>query len=369
MISLVVKDMTLRMATALVLSISLHLVSSIAVADRFEYNDIFTKADSAQMVLVVRGNGPDLVVIERVLKGSLVPRAKRGNGYRGLRKGVRYLLFLGARGARFEYSSPTILSGERGARWVRVVDDWIHTTEESARNDILTRSTLAELAHPPVHESEWAMALDVYNTNMHQSGPRIEKDLGARLNTLIGSKKMCVAAPSFDWFAHTKRASVVRIRAGSNKQARILENIAGRRIAMQTLNTSRYHLSAGVEYLMVVDEQGSSLDQPLRIASDDDERFVAFVRKWRKQGMKRSVLRAFAHDAILRSTSVCQNEIQRLAYDAVRELIRGPLTSKDCGRLTHNLHWAPALEGSVQGTCKAVQRRSRLRRIRRRRAR
>ena len=358
-----------RRMVSFVLSIAIALGTLIALSpeaqacDSAVYHDMFSMADSAKRVLVVRVD-PTGLVVEEALRG---PASKQpvppvtSNCDPHFVSGARYLLFIGANNSYYPDSSAIRLLGDRGQRWVGTMRQWLAETTDKARSALLKQVLSAELASPPVLASDWRMLLDISRLPMPH--PSIARSLEIELAKRLAQQKACAPPEHLGWFAEAGKShrQIVRVRAQGGQTIEVLEVLRGERPTgqwtMPGIHLGAWKLASGVEYLLLLDGKSSVRQEPIMIEDASSEKLLAFVRSWLNKKRPLSMLRSLARDRAEQIHQVCAYQADRLVLDAVLEVISNKPTMKDCRALDYGnaLIAAPELSRQTAQICKRVR--------------
>ena len=340
------------------------LIPEAQACDSAVYHDMFSMADSAERVLVVRVE-PTGVVVEEALRGAAfkqpVPPVT-SNCDPHFVSGARYLLFIGVNNSYYPDTSAIRLLGDRGQRWVGTMRQWLAETSDKARSALLKQVLSAEFASPPVHGSDWRMLVDISRLPMPH--PSIARSQEIELAKRLAQQKACAPPKHLGWFAEAGKShrQIVRVRRQEGQTIEVLEVLRGERPTGQwtvpSIDLGGWKLASGVEYLLLLDGKSSARQEPIMIDDAASQELLALVRSWLKKKRPLSMLRSLMRDRADQIHQACAYQAERLVLDAVLEVIDNKPTMRDCRALAYGqrLLANPELRMHTEQVCKAVRR-------------
>lgn len=288
--------------------------------DSAVYNDVFSMADSADRVLLVRGASAGKAQVVRSLKGSasgtLPPIVSNCDPF--LRTGSEYLLFI-QKGGYYTDSSALLLLGERGKRWTRSLEQWIAAKTEATRNAVLHGLLRAELSELPVHGSGWTMLRNLTRSTAAQSAfSTAEMD---RAKAVLKTQKACARPHDIRFLDTAKRAKIIAlVRANTGYRATISTLLFSLGKASQMPIVSKTRMSPGVQYLVLLGAKGKLLSAPLLAEDSANLVLAGLLGKWAQKGYRPHELRKIASASSLSIHSLCADSVEQMSLYAKKRL-------------------------------------------------
>ncbi|MCP4447446.1 MAG: hypothetical protein GY811_19205 [Myxococcales bacterium] len=314
------------------------------------YNNFFVMADSAERVLVVHATGWNKGQIVRALKGTAsapLPPIE-SNCDPSFIPGLDYLVFVRPGGGYYTDSSALSLLGDQGRAWIKTAADWIATSDEQARSQILRRALNFEFAMPPVY-GQWTMLHEIAKLPMPH--PTIDRKREIRLAKEL-ARRQAFPRPvehSLTWFRNAKTANAIAlVRASMTSRALVLETLFGQDRTGKEVHVDGDALVPGADYLVLLNKKGSSIGRPFLMASTAQRQITEFVRSWADHGMNAKALRGFVRDKL-----AGRAEAHPLAYDAASYLTsRKKLNHRTCQVLRAHYLVPKELAKAIKKTCR-----------------
>lgn len=330
--------------------------SAAEACDSAVRNDLFTMADSAERVLVVHATGNGKARVGQTLKGSasdpLPPILSNCDPH--LEEGADYVLFIRPGGQYYTDTSAVRLIGERGQDWISIVRDWIARKDDALRSDILKKTLDREFASLPLYTSDWRMLEDIANLPMPH--PTIDRARERRLKSELSVRKTCSTPNTFSWFRQARAAhAILLVRPNKGSRVSVLETLRGQRVP-KTIAMKGFPIAWGADYLITINSKGEVTQPALLVADAKGQRVVSHVKTWAKTGMKPAGLRGLALQ-LLSAGYLCDNEVSRLAYDALWELSTTSMSRRDCRAFDYQRRsgMAQTLSAAVDAACRRPQ--------------